>query len=419
MTQRARQVQLVEYPVGEVTPAHFVTVEVEVPEPQPGQVLVRNTFTSVDPGMRLRLRESGPAGYFNSFPLNAAMDDIWAVGEVIESRADGFEAGDAVWHAKGWRDYAIVTAGEPALAGIATLARIDTSVAPAEKYLGPLGAMGVTAYAGIIDAAELREGDIVWVSAAAGAVGSLAAQIAKLRGHRVIGSAGSEEKVRYLLDELGLDAAFNYRDRPVVDRLREAAPDGIDVYFDNVGGDHLEAALATLRPWGRAALCGAISEYESVGPTPGPEQPVPGHGEQPHTAGISRQRLPAPSARRGARARRLAGRGPAALPRDDHRRPGSRARGAHAGAVRGHHRQGARAGRLGARRAARASPDPPIRPLCARRVACAWPAAKPAARNRRRPGNAPRRTRGCRPATGHRPAGTNARRSCTTRESRG
>ena len=153
-------------------------------------MLVRNTFTSVDPGMRLRLRESGPAGYFNSFPLNAPMDDIWAVGEVIESRAEGFEPGDSVWHAKGWRDYAIVTAGEPALAGIATLARIDTSVAPAEKYLGPLGAMGVTAYAGLIDAAELREGDVVWVSAAAGAVGSLAAQIAKLRGHRVIGSAG-------------------------------------------------------------------------------------------------------------------------------------------------------------------------------------------------------------------------------------
>ena len=122
------------------------------------------------------------------------MDDIWAVGEVIESRAEGFEPGDSVWHAKGWRDYAIVTAGEPALAGIATLARIDTSVAPAEKYLGPLGAMGVTAYAGLIDAAELRDGDIVWVSAAAGAVGSLAAQIAKLRGHRVIGSAGSDDE---------------------------------------------------------------------------------------------------------------------------------------------------------------------------------------------------------------------------------
>lgn len=270
MGRHGREVRLVSYPVGEVTPDHFVTVEVDVPEPGPGQVLVRNTFTSVDPGLRLRLRESGPAGYFNSFVLNAPMDGIFTVGEVIESRAGGFEPGDFVWHATGWREYSTVTAGEPALAGIATLARIDTAVAPAESYLGPLGAMGVTAYAGLIDAAELRDGDIVWVSAAAGAVGSLAAQIAKLRGHRVVGSAGSDEKVRYLLDELGLDAAFNYRDGPVADRLREAAPDGIDVYFDNVGGDHLEAALATLRRWGRIALCGAISQYESVGPTPGP-----------------------------------------------------------------------------------------------------------------------------------------------------
>jgi len=268
--RRGREVRLLSYPQGEVTSEHFATVEVDLPDPAPGQVLVRNTFTSVDPGMRLRLRESGPAGYFNAFPLNAPMDDIWAVGEVTESRAEGFEPGDTVWHAKGWRDYAIVTAGEPALAGIATLARIDVSVAPAETYLGPLGAMGVTAYAGLIDAAELREGDIVWISAAAGAVGSLAAQIAKLRGHYTIGSAGSDEKVRFLLDELGLDAAFNYRAGPVADQLREAAPDGIDVYFDNVGGDHLEAALATLRKWGRAALCGAISEYESTDPTPGP-----------------------------------------------------------------------------------------------------------------------------------------------------
>ena len=116
----------------------------------------------------------------------------------------------------------------------------------------------------------MREGDVVWVSAAAGAVGSLAAQIAKLRGHTVIGSAGSPDKVRYLLDELGLDAAFDYHDGPLVDRLREAAPDGIDVYFDIVGGDHLQAALTVLRPWGRIAMCGAISEYESPEPQPGP-----------------------------------------------------------------------------------------------------------------------------------------------------
>jgi NADPH-dependent curcumin reductase CurA len=268
--RRGREVRLLSYPQGEVTPEHFATVEVDLPDPAPGQVLVRNTFTSVDPGMRLRLRESGPAGYFNSFPLNDSMDDIWAVGEVVESRAEGFAPGDSVWHAKGWRDYAVVTAGEPMLGGIATLARLDVSLAPADVYLGPLGAMGVTAYAGLIDAAELREGDVVWVSAAAGAVGSLAAQIAKLRGHYTIGSAGSADKVRFLLDELGLDAAFNYRDGPVLDQLRAAAPDGIDVYFDNVGGAHLEAALATLRNWGRAALCGAISDYESTGPPTGP-----------------------------------------------------------------------------------------------------------------------------------------------------
>jgi NADPH-dependent curcumin reductase CurA len=270
MSRRGREVQLVAYPHGEIDTSHFRVVEVDVREPGEGEVLVRNAFTSVDPGMRLRLRESGPAGYFNSFPLRAAMDGIMTVGEVVESRADGFHAGDSVWHASGWRDYSTVAADAPALSGLGTLAHIDTRFAPAEKYLGPLGGMGLTAYAGIIDAAGLREGDVVWVSAAGGAVGSLAAQIAKLRGHRVIGSAGSPDKVSYLLDDLGLAEAFNYRDGSIVERLRDAAPDGIDLYFDNVAGDHLEAALATLRRWGRVAMCGALSEYQSVEPQPGP-----------------------------------------------------------------------------------------------------------------------------------------------------
>ena len=143
-------------------------------------------------------------------------------------------------------------------------------MAAAPAYLGALGGMGLTAYAGLIDAAQLQSGDVVWVSAAAGAVGSLAAQIAKLRGHRVIGSAGSDTKVRHLLEDLGLDAAFNYRSGPVVELLREAAPEGIDVYFDSVGGDHLEAALDCLRRRGRVALCGALSEYEADGPNAGP-----------------------------------------------------------------------------------------------------------------------------------------------------
>jgi NADPH-dependent curcumin reductase CurA len=130
--------------------------------------------------------------------------------------------------------------------------------------------MGLTAYAGLVEAAQLQAGDVVWVSAAAGAVGSLAAQIAKLRGHRVIGSAGSDAKVRHLLEDLGLDAAFNYRAGPVVELLRKAAPEGIDVYFDSVGGDHLEAALDCLRRRGRVALCGALSEYEADGTSAGP-----------------------------------------------------------------------------------------------------------------------------------------------------
>src|SRR4051812_1176398 len=270
MGRASREVQLVEYPRGEVRPAHFRIATVPVPEPGPGEVLVRNTFTSVDPGMRLRLAQQGPAGYFEPFPLRRALDGIMTVGEVIASRADGFAPGDDVWHARGWREYALVRAGLPALSGLGTLQRIDTGVAPARAYLGPLGGMGLTAYAGLIDAAGLRTGDVVWVSAAAGAVGSLAAQIAKLRGHRVIGSAGSPEKVRYLLDELGLDAAFNYRGGALEDQLAVAAPDGIDVYFDNVGGDHLEAALAALRRGGRVALCGAVSEYESTAPRRGP-----------------------------------------------------------------------------------------------------------------------------------------------------
>jgi NADPH-dependent curcumin reductase CurA len=230
-----------------------------------GEVLVRNTWTSVDPGLRLRLRESGPAGYFPAFALGRAMDGIMTVGEVIESRAAGFAAGDTVWHPFGWRDYAVVKADQPALGGLATLTRLDTELAPPQCYLGALGGMGLTAYAGLLKAASLRAGDIVWVSAAAGAVGSLAAQFAKLRGHRVIGSAGAAGKVSHLRNELGLDAAFNYKDGPLAELLARAAPDGIDVYFDSVGGEHLEVALAALRRHGRVALCGAVAHYDRAG----------------------------------------------------------------------------------------------------------------------------------------------------------
>jgi NADPH-dependent curcumin reductase CurA len=265
-----REVQLVSYPRGEVRASDFRVVETEVAEPAAGEVLVRNTWTSVDAALRLRIREKAPAGYFAAFPLETAMDGIFTVGEVVESRADGFEPGDTVWHASGWRDYAVVEAGAPALGGIATLTKLDTEVAPPQAYLGVLGGNGLTAYAGLFRIAALREGDVVWVSAAAGAVGSLVAQMAKIRGNLVIGSAGSDEKVAHLLDDLGLYAAFNYRSGPLPDLLRAAAPDGIDVYFDNVGGDHLEAAIGALRRHGRIAICGAISEYDASEPRPGP-----------------------------------------------------------------------------------------------------------------------------------------------------
>jgi NADPH-dependent curcumin reductase CurA len=167
-----------------------------------------------------------------------------------------------VLHRLGWREYALA----PAKA----VRKVDTRVAPPQAYLSVLGMTGLTAYAGLIEVAGLREGDVVFVSGAAGAVGSMAGQIAKLRGHRVIGSAGSPEKVEYVTAELGFDAAFDYHDGPVADLLAEAAPEGIDVYFDNVGGEHLEAAIGSLNREGRVAVCGAISNYNATEPQPGP-----------------------------------------------------------------------------------------------------------------------------------------------------
>ncbi len=265
-----REVWPVAYPRGEVRGSDFRVVEVELREPGQGEVLVRNTWTSVDAALRLRLRENAPPGYFPAFALEQPMDGIMSVGEIVESRADGFAAGDTVWHASGWRDYAVVDATKPALNGIGTLRKLDLDVAPPQAYLGVLGGNGLTAYAGLFHVAGLRDGDVVWVSAAAGAVGSLVAQMAKIGGHRVIGSAGSAAKVEYLLEDLGLDAAFNYKAGPVRELLHDAAPDGIDVYFDNVGGDHLEAAIGALRRSGRVAICGMISEYAADDPPPGP-----------------------------------------------------------------------------------------------------------------------------------------------------
>ena len=255
----SREVQLAARPVGEPKPGDFELVEVEVPDPGPGEILVRNRWMSVDPYMRGRMNDL--RSYVQPFEIGAPLEG-GAVGEVVASEAEEIAAGQAVVHQLGWREYAVLPA--------AGARPIDTELAPDSAYLGVLGMPGLTAYAGLFDVAEYRDGDVVFVSAAAGAVGSLVGQLAKLRGSRVIGSAGSAEKVSYLLDELGFDAAFNYRDGDVSELLSAAAPDGIDVYFDNVGGEHLVAAISAMRQAGRIALCGAVSVYNATERQPGP-----------------------------------------------------------------------------------------------------------------------------------------------------
>ena len=264
----SREVRLARHPQGPLTAGCFVIAERDIAAIAAGEVLVRNLWTSIDASTLLRLREAGPEGYLPPIPLGQPLIGL-AVGEVCESRCAQFAAGDLVTHIYGFRDYALVRPGGETLGGVGSLRRIRPELGAPEDHLGALGHTGVTAYVGLIAVAGLAPGDVVWVSAAAGATGSMAAQIAKLCGHTVIGSAGSDDKVDYLLNELGLDAAFNYNGGDLRSLLRECAPRGIDVYYDNVGGAHLEAALYELRSNGRVTLCGAISGYDDA-PTPGP-----------------------------------------------------------------------------------------------------------------------------------------------------
>jgi NADPH-dependent curcumin reductase CurA len=260
MTTTGREVRLAARPQGEPKPTDFELAEVEVAEPAEGEVLVRNLVMSVDPYMRGRMNDV--KSYVPPFQLGRPLDG-GAVGEVVASTVDTHAVGDLVLHGLGWRDYAVGKAK-----GFRVLERA-AGVAPS-AYLGVLGMPGLTAYAGLFEVTGFRDGETVFVSAAAGAVGSLVGQLVKLHGGTAIGSAGSADKVAWLTDELGFDAAFNYKDAPVAQSLRAAAPDGIDVYFDNVGGEHLEAAIGSLRQGGRAAICGMISQYNNVEPVPGP-----------------------------------------------------------------------------------------------------------------------------------------------------
>lgn len=254
-----REWHLAARPHGEPTPEDFRLVEVPLPEPAEGQVVVRMIAMSVDPYMRGRMRP-GPS-YAPPWEVGEVMKG-GAVGRVVASRAAGIPEGALVLTDAAWRETAVLDA--------AAVTRLPAAedVSPS-WYLGVLGMPGLTAYAGLFRIGAFREGDDVFVSGAAGAVGSLVGQFARLRGAgAVVGSAGSPEKVAWLR-ELGFTAAFDYHDG-VAEALADAAPDGIDLFFDNVGGDHLEAAIGSLRLHGRAALCGAISGYNAVEPPPGP-----------------------------------------------------------------------------------------------------------------------------------------------------
>lgn len=256
-----KEIRLASRPTGWPTAANFAIAETPVPTAGVGQVLVRNVYMSVDPYMRGRMNDV--KSYIPPFQIGQPLDG-GAVGEVVASDSPEVPVGSFVVHELGWREYAVVDAAKARV--------VDPAAAPTlSAYLGLLGMTGLTAYAGLLAIAQFREGDTVFVSGAAGAVGSVVGQIARLRGaRRVIGSAGSAEKAKHLVAELGFDAAFNYKDAPVRDQLRDAAPDGVDVYFDNVGGDHLEAAITVMNKFGRIAMCGAIAQYNDTAPPAAP-----------------------------------------------------------------------------------------------------------------------------------------------------
>ena len=262
MPTSTREIHLAARPVGAAKATDFRMVDATLPDPGPDDVLVRTIAMSVDPYMRGRMNAA--KSYAPPWELNEAALGS-AIGEVVASEVDLLPVGTLVRHGHGWRDYALLPAS--AVTVIAPLPGLPLTV-----HLSALGGIGLTAYAGLLDVAEFEDGDRVFVSGAAGAVGSLAGQFARLRGApQIIGSAGSADKVRWLTDELGFTDAFDYHDGPVRDLLLAAAPHGIDVFFDNVGYDHLEAAIEAANPFARFALCGSIAGYNVDPKPPGPD----------------------------------------------------------------------------------------------------------------------------------------------------
>ena len=246
-----RQITLASRPAGYPKTSDFNLVEVPIPKPEDDQVLVKTIYLSVDPYMRGRINAS------KSYAANVEIDEVMVGGviaQVIESKHPNFEVGDIVNANIGWQEYGATAADE--------LRKIDPTIAPISTGAGILGMPGLTAYFGLLEVGQLQARETVFVSGAAGAVGSVVGQIAKIKGCRVVGSAGTDEKVDYIVNELGFDAAFNYKE--VSDyhtELQTLLPDGIDVYFDNVGGEITDAVFPNLRIKGRVVICGQISQY--------------------------------------------------------------------------------------------------------------------------------------------------------------
>ena len=251
MTTSTREIHLVRRPVGLPQHDDFAIISVELPDLLEGELLVRNVCVSLDPYMRPRMNDV--PSYVPPYALDQALTG-GAIGEVVESRDGSIATGSLVSHQLGWREHAVVTADSVRI--------IKASSVPPSYHLGLLGGPGLTAYAGLTRVASLREGESVFVSTAAGAVGSLVGQFARQLGaSTVVGSAGTDDKVKHVVEDLGFDAAFNYRNGHLDTQLRSVAPNGVDVYFDNVGGDHLAAALVNMKQDGRVAVCGAIAGY--------------------------------------------------------------------------------------------------------------------------------------------------------------
>jgi NADPH-dependent curcumin reductase CurA len=250
MSVTSREIHLVRRPEGLPKLSDFQLVETSLPaDLREGEVLIKQVYMSVDPAMRPRLSVG--------FELDQVLSG-GAIGKVEASNSPDFAVGDVVHNQLGFREYAV--------ADVASLRKVKPAAdIPLSAYMSVMGGTGLTAYQGITDVAKVKEGEQVFVSAAAGAVGSIAAQIAKIKGCYVVGSAGSDEKVAWLTGELGLDGAFNYKAGPVNKQLRALTPKGLDAYFDNVGGEHLDAALAVMNVRGRVAACGMISGYNEHG----------------------------------------------------------------------------------------------------------------------------------------------------------